>query len=64
MEKEKYKVGDTVRFKFIGVPGIGVIESISEGVQVDISPHKIKFDINDGKFSYPVALENIIEKIK
>ena len=64
MEKEKYKVGDWVKFKFIGRTETGVITSIKKGVQVDISPHKIRFDINDGKYTYPVGLENIIGKIK
>ena len=64
MEKEKYKVGDTVRFKFIGRPEVGIIENIKKGVKVDISPHKIRFDINDGKYTNPVGLENIIGKIK
>ncbi len=63
MEKEKYKIGDTVKFKFIGVPGIGIIENITNN-KVDISKYNLKFDINDGKYSYPVGLENIIEKIK
>jgi|TARA_A100001391_G_scaffold154444_2_gene112208 hypothetical protein len=63
MEKEKYKIGDTVKFKFIGVPGTGIIESITKS-QVGTSKHKLRFDINDGKFSYPVGLENIIKKVK
>jgi|TARA_R100001015_G_C4488349_1_gene66675 hypothetical protein len=63
MEKEKYKIGDTVKFKFIGVPGTGIIESISNN-QVGTSKHNLRFDINDGKFSYPVGLENIIKKVK
>ena len=40
-----------------------VIENISEN-QVDISKHNLRFDINDGKYSYPVGLENIIGKVK
>lgn len=64
MVKEKYKIGDKVKFKFIGRPEEGVITNIKKGVQVDISPHKVRFDINDGKYSYPVGLENIIEKVK
>ena len=63
MEKEKYKIGDTVKFKFIGVPGTGIIESITKS-QVGTSKYKLRFDINDGKFSYPVGLENIIKKVK
>ena len=63
MEKEKYKIGDWVKFKFIGRLETGVITDIKKGVQVDISPHKVRFDIYDGKYSYPVGLENIIEKL-
>ena len=55
MEKEK--------FKFIGVPGTSIIENITKN-QVGTSKHKLRFDINDGKFSYPVGLENIIKKVK
>lgn len=62
MEVEKYKIGDKVRFKFLGRLEEGVIERIREGVQVDICKDKIRFDINDGKHTYPVGLENIIEK--
>jgi|TARA_R110000803_G_scaffold48281_6_gene100284 hypothetical protein len=63
MGKETYKIGDKVNFKFIGVIETGVIENISEN-QVDISKHNLRFDINDGKYSYPVGLENIIGKVK
>ena len=63
MEKEKYKVGDWVKFKFIGRTETGIITGIKKGVQVDTSPHKVRFDIYDGKYSYPVGLENIIEKL-
>tara|TARA_R110002153_G_scaffold78525_2_gene200985 strand:+ start:1186 stop:1377 length:192 start_codon:yes stop_codon:yes gene_type:complete len=63
MEKEIYRIGDKVNFKFIGVTEIGVIENISEN-QVDMSKHKLRFDIKNGKHSYPVGLENIIGKVK
>ena len=32
--------------------------------QVGTSKRNLRFDINDGRFSYPVGYENIIEKIK
>jgi|11_taG_2_1085331.scaffolds.fasta_scaffold00033_83 hypothetical protein len=64
MAVESYKIGDKVKFKFIGRLQVGIIEDIKEGVQVDICKEKIRFDIKDGKYTYPVGLENIIEKIK
>ena len=51
MEKEKYKIGDTVKFKFIGVPGTGIIENITKN-QVGTSKHKLRFDITTSQFEF------------
>jgi len=63
MEKEKYKIGDTVKFKFIGRLETGVIKSITKN-KVDISKYDLRYNIDDGRYSYPVGFENILEKIK
>lgn len=57
----KLKVGDKVKFTFLGDPGIGIIE------EIELLPYgvdtSLRYSINDGKYSYPTKIENIQEKL-
>jgi len=57
----KLKIGDEVNFKFLGIPGTGIIEEIQPldyGVDQDL-----RYLINDGEYKYPTKIENIQNKI-
>ena len=57
----KLKIGDKVKFTFLGEPGIGTIEEIeSLPYGVDTS---LRYSVNDGKYIYPTKIENIKEKL-
>ena len=61
MEREQYKVGDKVKFNFIGKGEVGVIETISEA-SVNFSKYNTKYSIRCGGHLYPISYEGI-EKI-
>lgn len=63
MKKKKYKVGDKVEFNFLGQPFKGVIEKI-EVKQMYLSKNKVSYMIFDGKYRYPLPVENIKSLIK
>jgi hypothetical protein len=63
MEREQYKVGDKVKFSFIGQVEVGVIERISEG-NVNFSNFNTKYSIRSGRHLYPVSYEGIENIIK
>ena len=63
MAKRKYKVKDKVDFKFLGEPLTGTIKEIKESQKYS-TKDKVRYTIYDGKYTYPVQLENIIKKIK
>jgi len=63
MGRKKYKVKDRVDFKFLGEPLTGIIKEIKEN-QKYTTKDKIRYSIYDGRYTYPVQLENIIKKIK
>tara|TARA_R110000803_G_scaffold168521_3_gene231593 strand:+ start:795 stop:986 length:192 start_codon:yes stop_codon:yes gene_type:complete len=63
MAKVKYKVGDKVRFNFIGQKQEGKIETISEG-RVNFSRYNTKYSIRSGEHLYPISYEGIESKIR
>ena len=63
MERETYKVGDKVKFTFIGIEEKGIIKKITEHKNLNFTKYNFKYDISDGKYTYPVSYENILEKI-
>jgi hypothetical protein len=63
MGKKKYKVGDKVEFHFLGEPLKGVIEKI-EMKEMYLSKNKVSYTIFDGKYRYPLPVENIKNLIK
>jgi uncharacterized protein YkvS len=63
MAKKKYKVGDEVEFYFLGEPLRGIIEKIEEKEMV-LSKDKIRYTIFDGKYRYPLPVDNIKNLIK
>ncbi len=63
MARRKYKVKDKVYFKFLGEPLTGIIKEIKESQKYN-TKDKIRYSIYDGKYTYPVQLENIIKKVK
>jgi len=63
MAKKSFKVGDTVKFTFLGEPLKGIIESIKKEKLI-YSTYKLKYWIFDGKHRYPTAYENIKSKVK
>jgi len=67
MARVKYKIGDKVNFTFLGVPEVGLIENI-EKKTVDyyksFSKYNEVYTVNDGKYKYPVAYENIKDRVK
>jgi len=63
MEKRKYKVGDRVEFYFLGESLKGVIEKI-ETQEMFLSKDNLKYIIFDGKYRYPLPIENIKSLIK
>ena len=57
----KFKIGDKVKFEFLSIHTIGVIEKIQPlpyGVD-----QELRYSINDGTHIYPIKLKNIQEKI-
>jgi len=57
----KLKIGDKVKFDFLGIIGVGLIERISppsHGVD-----QELRYFINDGSYIYPIKLKKIKEKI-
>ena len=61
MAVRKYKVGDKVKFVFIGEERTGVIIDYSD---LDRYGNKrSRYTIEDGCYKYPVPFENIIQKI-
>jgi len=63
MEREQYKVGDKVKFNFIGQVEVGVIETISEGY-VNFSSYNTKYSIRCGAHLYPISYEGIEQIVK
>lgn len=63
MGRRKYKVNDTVDFKFLGEPLTGVIKEIKKNQKYSTAD-KVRYSIFDGKYTYPIRLENIIKKVK
>ena len=63
MARRKYKVKDKVHFKFLGEPLTGIIKEVKESQKYS-TKDKVRYSIYDGKYTYPVQLENIIKKIK
>ena len=63
MGKRKYKVGDRVEFYFLGESLKGVIEKI-ETQEMFLSKDNLKYMIFDGKYRYPLPIENIKSLIK
>jgi uncharacterized protein YkvS len=63
MARKKYKVGDKVEFHFLGEPLKGVVEKI-EKKETFVAKDKTKYTIFDGKYRYPLPLENIKSLIK
>jgi len=63
MGKRKYKVGDRVEFYFLGESLKGVIEKI-ETQEMFLSKDNLKYIIFDGKYRYPLPIENIKSLIK
>ena len=59
LKSSEYKV----YFKFLGEPLTGIIKEIKESQKYS-TKDKIRYSIYDGKYTYPVQLENIIKKIK
>ena len=53
--RRKYKVGDRVTFRFAGSEHQGQITVIKEGS---------KYQINDGKYTYPIQQQHILGKVK
>jgi len=62
-KKVKYKVGDKVEFHFLGEPLIGVIENV-EAKEMYLSNNKVRYMIFDGKYRYPLPVENIKSLVK
>ena len=58
MAKKKYKVGDKVRFTFLGESLKGVIEQVKKEKPV-ASKYNEKYWIFDGTHRYPTSYENI-----
>lgn len=63
MGKKKYKVGDKVEFHFLGEPLKGTIEKIDPKLMY-FSKDNIRYMIFDGKYRYPLPIENIKGLIK
>jgi hypothetical protein len=63
MGLKRYKVGDNVKFTFIGEILKGTIERIEKEKPAG-SAYKIKYWVFDGKYRYPTAYENIKSKVK
>jgi len=63
MGKRKYKVGDKVEFHFLGERLKGVIEKI-EAKEMYLSKNKVRYMIFDGRYRYPLPVENIKNLIK
>ena len=63
MEREQYKVGDKVKFNFIGQVDVGVIETISEA-SINFSKYNTKYSIRSGEHLYPISYEGIENIIK
>lgn len=63
MAKNKYKVGDRVKFTFLGESLKGVIEQVKKEKPV-ASKYKVKYWIFDGDYRYPTSYENIKSLIK
>ena len=57
----KLKVGDKVNFEFLGIPEVGIIEQIRP--LAHSSDPEDRYFINDGKFTYPIRLEEIQGKL-
>tara|TARA_R110000787_G_scaffold97376_2_gene200979 strand:+ start:290 stop:457 length:168 start_codon:yes stop_codon:yes gene_type:complete len=55
MAKRKYKVGDKVTFRFAGSEHQGQITVIEESS---------RYQINDGKYTYPIQQQHILGKVK
>jgi hypothetical protein len=58
MAKKKYKVGDRVEFHFLGESLKGVIQKIEEK-EIYHTKDKVRYTIFDGKYKFPLPLENI-----
>ena len=63
MARRKYKVNDRVYFKFLGEPLTGTIKEIKESQKYSTAD-KVRYSVFDGKYTYPIRLDNIIRKIK
>jgi hypothetical protein len=57
----KFKVGDKVKFKFLSIPTIGIIDHIRPLAYG--ADHSLWYFINDGAHRYPIRLKDIQEKI-
>jgi hypothetical protein len=55
MARRKYRVGDKVTFRFAGSEHQGKITIIEEGT---------KYQINDGRYTYPIQQQHIVGKVK
>jgi len=63
MAKNKYKVGDKVKFTFLGESLKGVIEQVKNEKPIG-SKYSEKYWIFDGNYTYPISYENIKSLIK
>lgn len=63
MGRRKYKVNDRVDFKFLGEPLTGTIKKIEENQKYSTAD-KVRYFVFDGKYTYPIRLENISRKVK
>ena len=63
MARKKYKIGDRVKFTFLGESLKGVIEEVKKEKPV-ASKYNEKYWIFDGTHRYPTSYENIKSLIK
>ena len=63
MVRRKYKVKDKVNFKFLGETLTGVITEVRESEKYN-TVDKLRYFVFDGKYTYPVRNENIINKVE
>ena len=54
-KRKHYKIGEVVEFSFAGSTEKGVITHVDEAE---------RYTVDDGKFTYPVYAENIVNVIK
>jgi hypothetical protein len=54
-KKKNFKVGESISFAFAGITEQGKI------IKIEGKDKNLRYTVSDGKYTYPVSLEHIIQ---